>query len=59
MNMLRSFHFMLTKLESLFDFMDKGIEEVKSTSVLEPDTLDMQKNQIFALMNKFKHKLQN
>lgn len=43
-DMLHSFHFMLSKIEVLFDFMDQGIEEVKSMSVIEPEKLDIHKN---------------
>ena len=31
---------MLAKIEVVFDFMDLGIEEVKSTSVVDADKLD-------------------
>ena len=54
--MLKTFNFILTKLEILFDFIDQGIEEVKYTSVLEKEKLESTKKQILAFMNKFKFK---
>ena len=56
MNLLKTFKFILSKLEILFDFMDQGVEEVRGTSILEREKLDGLKKQILAYMNKFKFK---
>jgi len=50
---------MLTKIETLSEFMDSGIEEVKHNSILEAAQLESMKSTILGLMNKFRYKTSN
>ncbi len=54
MNLLKTFNFVLQKVDPLLEFMDAGMNEVKDGCCVELTALDTITSQIRAFLNKFK-----